>query len=43
MLSKIETKNFTQANEDKHWVNAIEEELNQIEKNETWVLRNQFG
>jgi hypothetical protein len=38
LLSKIEPKNFTQASEDKHWVNSMEEELNQIEKNETWEL-----
>jgi hypothetical protein len=38
LLSKIEPKNFTEANEDKHWIDAMEEELNQIEKNETWEL-----
>jgi hypothetical protein len=38
LLSKIEPKNFAQASEDKHWVNAMKEELNQIEKNETWEL-----
>ena len=37
-LSKIEPKNFAQASEDKNWVNAMKEELNQIEKNETWEL-----
>jgi hypothetical protein len=37
-LSKIEPKNFTEASEDKHWIDAMEEELNQIEKNETWEL-----
>jgi hypothetical protein len=35
-LSKIDPKNFAQVSEDKHWVNAVKEELNQIEKNETW-------
>jgi hypothetical protein len=25
LLSKIEAKNFTQASEDKHWVNSMEE------------------
>lgn len=31
-LSKIEPKDFTQASKDQHWVNSMEEELNQIEK-----------
>jgi hypothetical protein len=38
LLSKIEPNNFTQASEDKHLVNTMEEELNQIEKNETCKL-----
>jgi hypothetical protein len=38
LLSKIDPKNFTQASEYKHWVNAMKEELNHIEKNETWEL-----
>jgi hypothetical protein len=38
LLSKIEPKNFTEASEDKHWIDVMEEELNQIEKNETWEL-----
>jgi hypothetical protein len=38
LLSKIEPKNFTEASKDKHWIDAMEEELNQIEKNETWEL-----
>jgi hypothetical protein len=38
LLSKIEPKNFAQASEDKHWINAMKEELNHIEKNETWEL-----
>jgi hypothetical protein len=38
LLSKIEPKKFAQANEDKHWVNAMKEELNQIENNETWGI-----
>jgi hypothetical protein len=36
LLSKIEPKTFSETNEDKHWIDAMEEELNQIEKNETW-------
>jgi len=38
LLSKIEPKKFSQASEDKHWVNSMKEELNQIEKNEPWEL-----
>jgi hypothetical protein len=38
LLFKIETKNFIEANGDKHWIDSINEELNQIEKNETWEL-----
>ena len=29
---------FTQASKDPHWVEAMEEEMSQIEKNETWEL-----
>lgn len=29
---------FAQAIEYEHWVNTVEGELNQIEKNETWEL-----
>jgi hypothetical protein len=38
LLSKIERKIFSQDSEFKHWVNVMKEELNQIEKNETWEL-----
>ena len=38
LLSKIDPKNFSQASEDKHWINSRKQELNQIEKNETWEL-----
>jgi hypothetical protein len=38
LLSKIEPKNFEEASKDKNWVNAMNEELDQIEKNETWEL-----
>ena len=34
----IEPKNFNEANEDKNWIIAMNEELDQIEKNETWDL-----
>ena len=35
LLSKIEPTNFIKSSEYKHWIDAMEEELNQIEKNET--------
>jgi len=38
LLSNIDPKNFAQASEDKHWVNAMKDELNHNEKNETWEL-----
>jgi len=38
LLSMIEPETFTQARKDLHWVKAIEEEMSQIEKNETWEL-----
>jgi hypothetical protein len=38
LLSKIEPKNFIEANEDKHWIDVMEEEINQIQNNETWEL-----
>jgi len=37
-LSKIEPKCFVEASNVQHWVNSIEEELNQIKKNQTWEL-----
>ena len=38
LLSTIEPGTFAQANTDEHWVKAMEDELDQIEKNETWEL-----
>jgi hypothetical protein len=38
LLSTVEPNNFEEANNDEHWIKAMEEELNQIEKNETWEL-----
>lgn len=38
LLSMIEPETFTQASKDPHWVEAMEEEMYQIEKNETWKL-----
>ena len=34
----IEPKNFEEANEDEDWIKAMNEELDQIEKNNTWDL-----
>lgn len=33
-----EPKNFNEASEDKNWITAMNEELDQIEKNDTWKL-----
>ena len=38
MLSQIEPKRFEEASKDKYWVNAMNEELDQIGKNNTWEL-----
>jgi hypothetical protein len=38
LLSMIEPQNFVQASQDDHWVKAMNEELDQIEKNKTWDL-----
>ena len=38
MLSQIDPKIFEEASKDKYWVNAMNEELDQIEKNNTWEL-----
>jgi len=38
LLSMIEPETFTQASKDPHWVKSMEEEMSQIEKNETWEL-----
>ena len=37
-LSMLEPKNFNEASEDKNWIKAMNEELDQIEKNNTWDL-----
>jgi hypothetical protein len=34
----IELNRFEKANNDEYWIKAMEEELNQTEKNETWEL-----
>ena len=38
LLSIVEPKKFTEANKSDEWVKAMNEELDQIEKNETWEL-----
>lgn len=38
LLSKIKPKNFAEASQDEGWIEAMEEELNQIVKNQTWEL-----
>jgi hypothetical protein len=37
-LSIVKPSNFEEARNDEHLIKAMEEELNQIEKNETWEL-----
>eukprot|EP00253_Pinus_taeda_P025522 PITA_25522 len=38
LLSSIEPQNVAEACKDEHWVKAMDEELKQIEKNNTWEL-----
>ena len=38
LLSIVEPKNFTKSSKSDEWVKAMNEELDQIEKNETWEL-----
>jgi hypothetical protein len=38
LLSTVEPSSFEEANNDEHWVKAMDEELDQIEKNDTWEL-----
>jgi hypothetical protein len=38
LLSTIEPSSFEEANKDEHWIKAMDEELDQIEKNDTWEL-----
>ena len=37
-LSQIEPKNIDEAEKDEHWILAIQEELNQFERNSVWTL-----
>ena len=38
LISQIEPSSINEACEDKHWIKAMEDELEQIEKNNTWTL-----
>ena len=38
LLSQVEPKNVAEAVKDESWVKAMNEELDQIEKNQTWEL-----
>lgn len=38
LISKIKPKSVDEACKDENWIKAMEEELNQIEKNDTWIL-----
>jgi hypothetical protein len=37
-ISMLEPKNFNEASKDDHWVKAMNDELDQIEKNNTWKM-----
>nr|KYP33754.1 Retrovirus-related Pol polyprotein from transposon TNT 1-94 [Cajanus cajan] len=39
-VSEIEVKNIDEALNDEHWINAMQEELNQFERNQVWDLVN---
>eukprot|EP00253_Pinus_taeda_P014397 PITA_14397 len=38
LLATFEPNNFEEASQDEHWVPAMNEELDQIQKNDTWEL-----
>ena len=38
LLSVVEPKKFPKSNKDDDWIKAMNEELDQIEKNQTWEL-----
>jgi hypothetical protein len=38
LISMLEPKNFNEASKDDHWVKEMNEELDQIEKNNTWEM-----
>jgi FtsZ-interacting cell division protein YlmF len=37
-ISMLEPKNFNEASKDEHWVKAMNDKLDQIEKNNTWEM-----
>jgi hypothetical protein len=37
-VSTVEPSNFEEARNDENWIKTMEEELSQIENNETWEL-----
>ncbi|RCU35009.1 hypothetical protein DVA81_18340, partial [Acinetobacter baumannii] len=37
-VSQIELKNFSEAENDPHWISAMQEELTQFERNKVWTL-----
>jgi hypothetical protein len=37
-MSMLESKNFNEASKDDHWVQAMNDEIDQIEKNNTWEM-----
>jgi hypothetical protein len=37
-ISMVEPKNFNEANKDVNWLESMNEELDQLEKNDTWEL-----
>jgi hypothetical protein len=38
LISMLEPKNFNEASKDDHWVKVMNEEIDQIEKNNTWEM-----
>ena len=38
LIAKVEPKSTDEAIKDGHWIKAMEEELQQINKNDTWEL-----
>jgi hypothetical protein len=38
LLSTIKERIFEEANKDENWIKAMDEELDQIENNDTWEL-----
>ena len=38
MISEIEPQNIDNTMEDEHWVKAMQEELDQFQKNDVWKL-----